>query len=122
MEVAKFVYTWAAYDVAIYGPGTYTVYTDCPKGSPGCGTGTPFTFTVSEGEMGGHMLFKWGAPSAASPCGVTNCDIDVVDIWTLNAVFGPSTMWLQGGDNPADKVWDWMSTDWDGDGLRWPAS
>jgi len=101
--------TWMAHDVAIYGPGTYTVYADCPAGSPGCGAGAPITFTVGAGELGAHMLFNWGSSS----------DIDVVDIWAPQAVFGPSPLQTAGcGSNPVDKVWDWMSKDWDGDGLN----
>ncbi|MCK9420524.1 MAG: hypothetical protein M0R70_14225 [Nitrospirae bacterium] len=101
--------TWMAHDVAIYGPGTYSVYPDCPAGSPGCGSGDPITFTVGAGELGAHMLFNWGV----------SADIDVVDIWAPMASFGPSPLQTAGcGSNPADKVWDWMSKDWDGDGLN----
>ncbi|MCK9420500.1 MAG: hypothetical protein M0R70_14105, partial [Nitrospirae bacterium] len=104
---------WAAHDVAIYGPGTYTVYADCPAGSPGCGAGAPISFTVASGQLGAHMLFDWGGSN----------DIDVVDIWSPNAVFGPSPMFT-GPDgttapfgNPA-TVWSYMSQDWDGDGIN----
>ncbi|MCK9420522.1 MAG: hypothetical protein M0R70_14215 [Nitrospirae bacterium] len=98
--------TWMAHDVAIYGPGTYTVYADCPAGSPGCGAGAPITFAVGAGELGAHMLFNWGG----------NNDIDVVNVWSPKASFGPSPLQTAGcGSNPADKVWDWMSKDWDGD-------
>jgi len=116
---AFFGYTWDAHDVAIYGPiknddgtyspGVYTVYTDCPSASPGCGTGTPITFTVNEGELGAHMLFNWAG----------NNDIDVVDIWTPGKAFGPSSMFTgAGGSNSASKVWDWMSKDSNGDGIN----
>ncbi|MCK9420458.1 MAG: hypothetical protein M0R70_13895, partial [Nitrospirae bacterium] len=101
--------TWSAHDVAIYGPGTYTAYTDCEPGSPGCGSGIPITFTVGEGEIGGHMLFDLNSQN----------NHDVVDIWTTNAVFGPSSMWTGDcGANSAVKVWDFMSKDWDGDGIN----
>ncbi len=101
--------TWNAHDVAIYGPGTYTVYTGCPTGSPGCGTGVPITFTVGAGELGAHILFNWGATT----------NIDVVNVLTPNAVFAPSPMWTGAcGSNPASTVWDWMSKDWDGDGIN----
>jgi hypothetical protein len=104
--------TWNAHDVAVYGPGTYTVYADCASGSPGCGTGTPITFTVATGELGVHMLFNW----------LVSSNIDVVDVWTPNAVFGPSPLAAGGtgicGTNPANKVWDWMSSDWNGDGFN----
>lgn len=97
--------TWSAHDVAVYGPGTYTVYAGCPAKSPGCGKGTPITFTVSEGELGGHMLFNWSS----------NKDIDVVDIWTPHAAFGPSLMQTGAGGcgvGNKDQKWDLMSRDW----------
>jgi hypothetical protein len=116
--------TWSAHDVAVYGPGTYTVYSDCPSGSPGCGTGSPVTFTVAAGELGVHMLFNYG-PST---------NIDVVDVWTRNAVFAPSPLWTgacaasnysitnSAGTTytapAANIVWDLMSKDWNGDGFN----
>jgi hypothetical protein len=118
---------WLAHDVAIYGPGTYTVYAGCPPGSPGCGVGIPISFTVNAGELGGHMLFDWN----------NNNNIDVVNIWkrgtfaqgvdpanafydpNADAVIDPIPMWTGAcGSNPADKVWDWMSRDVDGDGIN----
>ncbi len=104
--------TWSAHDVAIYGPGTYTIYTDCPKGSPGCGStakSPPITFTVGPNEIAAHMLFDWN----------NNNDIDVVDVWQPNAVFTPSQFWdgACGAGNPK-RVWDWMSKDWDGDSIN----
>ncbi len=105
---------WTAHDVAIYGPGAYTIYTDCPTGSPGCGAGTPITFTVGASEVGVHLLFDWNG----------NTNMDVVNVWTKNTKFGPSALWTGDcGSNSADKVWDWMSKDWgsgtdsDGDGF-----
>ncbi len=104
-----FGYTWSAHDVVIYGPGTYTVYTDCPPGSPGCGLGTPITFTVNAGEIGGHILLDWGLTK----------NYDIVNVWQPKAVFGPSALWTGAcGSNPADKVWDWMSRDVNGDGIN----
>ncbi len=103
--------TWTSHDVAVYGPGTYTVYADCPAGNPGCGEGTPITFTVGEGEFGAHMLFNWSS----------NTNIDVIDIWKQKAAFGASSMFTGVGgcgDNDAGKVWDLMSIDWDGNGVN----
>jgi hypothetical protein len=102
--------TWTAHDVAVYAPGTYTVYADCPAGSPGCGQGTPITFTIQEGELGGHMLFNWSS----------NKDIDVVDIWTPQAKFGPTQHIYTGvcGVGNPDQVWDLMSKDVDGNGVN----
>jgi hypothetical protein len=111
-----FTRTWAVHDMAVYGPGTYTIYDACPAGSPGCGAGNPITFTVNPGEMGGHMLFYWNRSD----------DIDVVDVWQPNTVFGPSVMndnttagFVYGcGTNSLSTVWDHMSYDWDGDGIN----
>ena len=108
-------FTWVAHDVVIYGPGTsYAVFDGCPAGSPGCGIGNEVDFTVGPNELGAHMLFDWGA-AAATTCGRTNCNIDVVNVWTKNAVFGTSTMWTAGGGS-AGTVWNLMSKDVDGDG------
>jgi hypothetical protein len=101
---------WSAHDLAVYGPGTYTIYTGCAAGSPGCGTGTTMTFTVKTGEIGIHMLFDWNA----------NVNIDVVNVYKPNAVFDPlkSPIWTQPcGTAPATcQPWTWASYDWDGDG------
>ncbi len=117
---AFFGVTWSAHDVAIYGPGTYTVYDGCAAGSPGCGSGNVITFTVNPGEIGGHMLFNWNG----------NNNIDVVDVWKQGSFNQGATlsqacidagniqppMWTGAcGSNSASKVWDWMSYDWDGD-------
>ncbi len=101
---------WMAHDVAIYGPGTYTVYADCPAGNPGCGAGTSIIFTVATNQLGAHMLFDWGSST----------DIDVVNVWTPSAVFGPSPLFTGPDDGTVDanKVWDWMSSDWDGNGFN----
>jgi hypothetical protein len=103
-----FGHTWAAHDVAVYGPGTYTIYDGCAAGSPGCGSGYPVTFTVGAGQLGGHMLFYWNGSD----------NIDVVNVWQ-SGVFAPSVLWTGAcGSNPATKVWDLMSTDWNLDGVN----
>ncbi len=104
---------WTAHDVMVYAPGTYTIFTNCPAGNPGCGAGTPYNVTVADGQVMVHMLFDWG--------GTTN--IDVIDVWDVGT-FGPSSMEVGGGTTTdpwsADPttVWTLMSTDWDGDGLN----
>ncbi len=101
--------TWNAHDVAIYGPGTYTIYTGCPAGCPNCGTGTPISFTVDAGEIALHMLFDWHG----------NSDIDVVNVLKPKSVFFPSALWEgQCGYNSFSTVWDWMSKDFNGDGIN----
>jgi hypothetical protein len=105
---------WFAHDVAIYGPGNYTIYTNCPPGSPGCGIGGAYTFAVASNQFAAHMLFDWGP----------NLNIDVVDVWNKNQVFGPSPM-STGGNITLDPwsgvsttVWNGMSIDWDGNGIN----
>ncbi len=110
---------WTAHDVAIYGPGTYTVNPCCAAGSPGCPDTCvdslsnpilPVSFTVAAGQLGAHMLFDWGGSN----------DIDVVDVWVPNAVFAPSPLYAgpDGGTADPAKLWDWMSSDWDSNGIN----
>jgi|GEM_PF-4833669 len=64
-------------------------------------------FTVGAGQLGAHMLFDWGASK----------NIDVVDVWSPNAMYAPSALWTTAcGSQVATKVWDLMSTDWNNDG------
>ncbi len=105
---------WFAHDVAVYGPGTYTIYSNCPPGSPGCGVGTAYNFTVAPDQIAAHMLFNWGP----------NLNIDVVDIWNQNEAFGPSPMFtgakktLDPWSGVSTTAWDGMSIDWDGNGIN----
>ena len=112
--------TWIAHDVTIYGPGTYTIYTDCAAGDAGCGLGPAYTVTVLPGQIMAHMLIDW----------VFNLDIDVINVYQPG-VFSPSPFWtgpddgfintggvLDGAPNTGAEVWDLMSTDVDGDGVN----
>jgi len=100
---------WSVHDVAIYGPGTYTVYSGCPAGSPGCGSGSPITFAVGSRMLGCHMLVDWN--------GETN--IDFVNVWEPRAQLHPSTPWTGGcGSNPADTLWGLMSRDFRNQGIN----
>lgn len=132
-----FGFTWSTHDNVLYGPGTYTVYTACPGGSPGCGIVTPgyppLTFTVGPDELGVHFQFNWN---------VSN-DIDMVNVFKRRAVFSPSPICTNNPslahcnnqsscnpatqpaghpclspDIPSDKVWDLMSKDVDGNGIN----
>lgn len=103
---------WFAHTVQIFGPGTYTF-------ASGAGD---LTMTVSQGQLGAHMLFDWG-PST---------NIDVVVVWGQGAAFsncesnaqfgaeGTSNCLYTGPTNTAGNtvstVWDLVSTDDDGDG------
>jgi hypothetical protein len=113
-----FSYNWTAHHIRVFCPGTYIINTACTTGNSSAqdidaGTCTPntdptknYTFTVAAGQIGGHMLFDWN----------TTKNIDVVEVWSTNAIFGPSKMYTSGAacNNPA-TVWNLMSTDWDGD-------
>jgi len=68
---------WTAHDGVILAPGPHQI------DSIQAGT---YDFTVGAGQVGGHILFDWGAP-AGTPCGQANCDIDVVMAWDVNCVF-----------------------------------
>ncbi|MCW8830515.1 MAG: Ig-like domain-containing protein, partial [Gammaproteobacteria bacterium] len=66
---------WTAHSGTTFGPGTYSFDTV----QAGSFTGVQ----VGAGQVGGHILFNWGA----------NSDIDVVNVWnvTVNAVTGVTT-------------------------------
>ncbi len=116
-----FSYNWTAHHIRVFCPGTYTIDTTCTVAQLEAGTTTCnnplqtnppqtqqfYTFTVGAGQIGAHMLFNWN--------NATN--IDVVEVWNQNAVFGPSGMYTGSAacNNPA-TVWNLMSTDWDNDG------
>ena len=57
---------WVAHTGTLFGEGTHTIDTI---------QGTPMTATVGAGQIGGHILFNWGATS----------DIDVFNVWDINA-------------------------------------
>jgi len=78
---------WSAHDIQVFGPGTYT-FEACPGAIVGgfaadgsrCSSGvsTPQTMTIAEGQAGVHMLFDWNG----------NVNIDVVNVWDMNAIWG----------------------------------
>lgn len=116
-----FAYNWTTHHIRVFGPGTYTIDTTCTVAQMEAGvsvcnnplaigqTQQHYTFTVGADQIGGHMLFDWN----------TSTNIDIVDVWSTNAVFGPSAMHTgASGGNPANTVWALMSTDWDGDGIN----
>lgn len=57
---------WTAHSGVTFGPGTYTI--DTIEG--GVYTGVE----VGAGQVGGHILFNWGATS----------DIDVINVWDVS--------------------------------------
>ena len=65
--------TWTAHDGTTFGPGTYSFDTL---------TGGVYTgVEVGAGQIGGHILFDWGATA----------DIDVVNVWDVNGLVYTST-------------------------------
>jgi len=56
---------WNAHDGVTFGPGTYSVAT---------GAGSYTGVVVGAGQIGGLILFDWGASS----------DIDVINVWDVN--------------------------------------
>ncbi|MCW8923409.1 MAG: VPLPA-CTERM sorting domain-containing protein [Gammaproteobacteria bacterium] len=72
---------WTAHSGTTFGPGTYTFDTV----EAGSITGV----VVGAGQIGGHILFNWGATS----------DIDVVNVWDVTAGVYTSTDVVAG--NPA---------------------
>jgi hypothetical protein len=124
-----FGFNWVAHHIRVFGPGTYTIDTTCTTAQLEAGTAVCnnlplptgqteqfYTFTVGANQIGAHMLFDWGKDSATT-CGKANCNIDVVDIWNQDAVFGPSPLYTGAvGFNAGSTSWSLMSSDWDGDG------
>lgn len=86
-------YRWTENDMYMYGPGTYTVFPACDRAHPGCGSGTPVSFTVAPGQVGVHMIFDWSV-------GSTNGES--VNVWSLNTFTLPWTnnlWWNVGSTN-----------------------
>ena len=77
--------TWTAHSGTTFGPGTYSIDTI---------EGGIYNITVGAGQVGGHILFNWGATA----------NIDVVNVWDIG---GPTTC-----------AQAWCSSDIDGDGIR----
>ena len=113
---------WTAHDIRVFKEGSYTFDT-IEDG--------PLNLTIGAGQIGAHMLFDWGQPAAGSPCGVANCNIDVVLVWEYDGVFDsqplegceqglPGQCLWQGkaGLTPAlDCEYELVSRDADGDGV-----
>jgi len=85
-----FGYNWTAREGTTFGPGTYTFATD---NSPTPTTGPKYSgMIVGAGQVGGHILFDWGAPASANPCGLAECSIDVINVWDVGTN-GPTTIY-----------------------------
>ena len=78
-----FDYLWTTHDGVILDEGMHTIDTI---------QGGIYDITVGTGQVGGHILFNWGA----------TVDIDVINVWDVSTVGGVTT---------------YTSTDIDGDGI-----
>ena len=82
-----FGYNWFAKSGTTFGPGTYTF--DVMAGE------TPFPLytgiVVGPNQVGGHILFDWGASNSTTSCGLAACNIDVVNVWNLSTSGGITT-------------------------------
>lgn len=129
---AFFSFFWTAHHIRVYGPGSYSFDSTCSAaqfdaGTTSCGGSAPITMTVGAGQIGGHILFDWGKPTTATPCGVENCDIDVVNIWSIDAAWdrlgatGTKNALFSGAAGPAPDLataWALVSTDVNGDAVN----
>ena len=126
-----FSFLWTARRVRVYDEGHYEFDTDCSTaqyeaGTTDCG-GIKIIMDVPAGFVGGHILFDWGKPTVGSPCGVANCDIDVVNVWEPSGVWdrhGQTGVFNQLWDGSAgvapdpDGTWELVSTDVNGDDIN----
>lgn len=111
-----FGFIWTAHNIRVFGPGAWTFNVDCATAQLNAGTCAPnvnparnLTMVVGAGQIGVHMLFDWGNTQ----------NIDIVNVWNQNTVFGPSPLWTgSAGSNSTSKVWDLMSTDGNSDGIN----
>ena len=91
-----FSYNWVAHNGTTFGPGTYTI--------DALNNGTPnplYVFEVGPGQVGGHVLFDWAAPSTATSCGLASCDIDVIQVWDISGntyTSGDPVAWRKAGN------------------------
>ncbi len=106
-SVPFFGYPWTAHDIRVFGPGTYTINTDCTAaeirangGAVCASTGPALTFTVNAGQLGAHILFDWNG----------NNDIDVALVW--NTDYSASAVPASAG-----IVYKFASQDGNGDGI-----
>lgn len=76
---------WAAHDVQMFGPGTYTFNTALGGGNPEAGI---LTMNVGSSQIGMHLLFDWSG----------NLNIDMALVLDTNAIFGSGRGYLA---NPA---------------------
>lgn len=128
---AFFNYLWTAHHIRVYGPGSYSFDSTCTMaeydaGTTDCGGSNPITMTVAADQIGAHIIFDWGKPTGDTTCGVENCDIDVVNVWSQNAAWDrlgaggtKNALFLGAAGAAPDLATSWVlvSTDVNGDGV-----
>ena len=80
---------WNAHDGTLF-TSTFTVDAE------GGGTPRP-SYTgvqVGAGQIGGHILFDWGAANASTNCGKANCNIDVINVWDVTGDGSAGTTYI----------------------------
>ena len=112
---------WTAYNVKVYGPGTYTVSTADAVGGSGCPTvvnpancasAGNYNVTVNPGQIMAHMKFAYGSTEG----------IDVINVWvpgdwtTLNGNL-IYTQTPQGRGVYTGPIYSLVSIDGDGDNV-----
>ncbi|BAV33870.1 hypothetical protein SCL_1565 [Sulfuricaulis limicola] len=109
---------WTAYNVKIYGPGTYTISTADTAGGTGCPTvlqancasGGNYNVTADASQVMVHMKFAWGSTEG----------IDVVNVWQSGSwtSLNPGNPIFKGANGTyIGPIYNLVSTDWDGDGI-----
>lgn len=102
-----FGHTWAAHDIQIFAPGSYSFDTTLGGGNTEIGT---LNMNVGGNQLGAHLLWDWNG----------NLNIDVAMVWDKNTTFTGNL--FTGATNPsgnnASTVWMLTSGDGNGDGVN----
>jgi hypothetical protein len=72
--------TWAAHDIQMFTPGSYSFDVTLGGGNPETGT---LSATVGAGQLGMHMLWDWSG----------NFNIDVFMVFAQNSIFGSGLLY-----------------------------
>lgn len=80
-----FGYTWVAKGLQTYA-SNFTV--DTIEG------GIYTNVVVGAGQVGGSLLFDWGAADTSTACGQASCNIDVIQVWDVVANVDGTTSYV----------------------------
>jgi hypothetical protein len=120
-----FAFVWSAHHIRLFDEGTYIINTECTVNQlengacvPNADSAKNLIMTVGAGQIGAHMLFDWNVSS----------NIDVVNVWDVNAIWDDpdagvkNDLWTSarwagpaGVTVDPDTMWDYVSTDSEGD-------